>query len=118
MLVLTDAHAAFQYAVDLLAPHGTFVLVGQPDEPLAFQYRSVFAPSWKYKKKVNLTNSLSLISDIIFKDVHIIGSLIGDTREAQETVDFVAEHKIQVRSGHTNPFRPSPSPVNSAGESN
>ncbi|KAL8277614.1 hypothetical protein RQP46_010046 [Phenoliferia psychrophenolica] len=58
-IVVTDAPASFQNAVDLLARHGT---------------------------------------DLIFKDIRVVGSLIGDTAQAQATVDLVAKHGIEVKT--------------------
>ncbi|KAL8277943.1 hypothetical protein RQP46_009575 [Phenoliferia psychrophenolica] len=78
-LVVNDVAASFQYAVDLLARHGTFVLVGQPVDGVTFTFK-----------------------DLIFKDIRVIGSLYGDCAQAQTTVALAAKHNIVV---HTSKYK-------------
>jgi hypothetical protein len=39
--VSTDAPPAFKYAIDILANHGTFLLLGQPEAGLTIPYKCV-----------------------------------------------------------------------------
>ncbi|KAK4058634.1 hypothetical protein OIO90_000078 [Microbotryomycetes sp. JL221] len=75
VLVFTDAQAAFPYAIDLLARHGTFVLAGTPSAGLHL--------GWQ---------------DLVFKDIRVLGTKIGEGRDAQATVDLVAKHNIRVQT--------------------
>lgn len=78
VVVATDAQDSFSYATSLLRSHGTFVLVGQPEKGVTFQYH-----------------------DLIFKDITIIGSLLGSGADLQACIELCTEHGIKVASALT-----------------
>lgn len=62
-----------KYGTDLLARHGTFVLVGQPAEGVHFAFQ-----------------------DLVFKDIRVVGTMIGECEDGQGAIDLVAKHDIKV----------------------
>lgn len=75
VILCTDAQESFSYATSLLANHGTFVLVGAPEQGITFQYH-----------------------DLIFRDITIKGSLLGQKEDLQACLDLCTKHNIQVRA--------------------
>lgn len=75
VVLATDAQASFSYATSLLRNHGTFVLVGQPEAGVTFQYH-----------------------DLIFRDITVKGSLLGQQSDLQECIDLCTNQGIKVIS--------------------
>lgn len=73
VVLCTDAQESFAYATSLLRNHGTFVLVGAPEQGITFQYH-----------------------DLIFRDILIKGSLLGSREDLQQCLELCTEHNIQV----------------------
>lgn len=73
-ILATDAPAAFSFAASITRKHGTMVLVGQPDKGITLSY-----------------------GDVIFRDIHLVGSLIADRDQAEELLALVAEKNVQVQ---------------------
>jgi len=71
----TGANEAFEFGADLLAKHGTLVVVGQPPEKIAFSF-----------------------FQFIFRDIKVVGSLLSDAKTGQEMVNMVAEKGIEVKT--------------------
>lgn len=69
----TDAVPAQRYAADIMANHGTFVLVGAPTKGVHL--------NWE---------------DFIFKDIRLVGTKLGEAKDAQAAIDLVAKHNIAV----------------------
>lgn len=73
VIVATDSIPAFTYAAEVTRKHGTLVIVGQPADPVPITFHQA-----------------------IFRDIRVIGSLLSDATEAQEMVDQVARHGVEV----------------------
>lgn len=72
VIVATGAVPAFATAFDILHKHGTLVMVGQPAESVPVVYRN-----------------------FIFKDIRMIGSLLGERDVLQEALQVAANHGIR-----------------------
>jgi len=75
VVVATDHPDSFAFATKILRKHGLFVLLGQPAEGVTFQY-----------------------FDLIFRDIKVKGSLLGDQACLQELMDLVAEKGIKIET--------------------
>ena len=75
VVIATGANEAFEFGADLLAKHGTLVVVGQPPEKIAFSF-----------------------FQFIFRDIKVVGSLLSDAKTCQEMVNMVAEKGIEVKT--------------------
>ncbi|KAJ5815723.1 GroES-like protein [Penicillium riverlandense] len=72
-ILATDQQPAFDLAAALTRKHGTMVLLGQPQEGIRLSFHTV-----------------------IFKDIKLFGSLIGDMATAQELINLFHENKLHV----------------------
>ncbi|KAL1901123.1 hypothetical protein Sste5346_002190 [Sporothrix stenoceras] len=72
VIMLPESQAAFTYAIGLLRNHGRCVLVSFPEEDLRISAQ-----------------------DVVFRDISLIGSLVGGNRLLRETLSFAAEHDIR-----------------------
>jgi D-arabinose 1-dehydrogenase-like Zn-dependent alcohol dehydrogenase len=75
IVVLPESQAAFDYGMSLLKTHGTCVVVSFPEGGFHISAR-----------------------DIVFRDIKIIGSLVGSNRILREMLTFSAKHKIRALS--------------------
>lgn len=75
--VITATHslAANEYGLKLVRKHGTFVAIGLPSDPIPIHY-----------------------NHLVFRNIHIKGSLLSSTTLAQEMVNLVAEKGIEVKT--------------------
>jgi len=71
-ILLADPQESVNYAVALTARHGLVVAVSQPQAGFTFQF-----------------------VDLIFRDIRVVGSLLGPQKYLQETVDLCAEKGIE-----------------------
>jgi len=74
-LMATDSIPAHEYGLNLTRKHGTFVVIGQPFDPIPVHYNY-----------------------LIFRNITIKGSLLGDSQSTKEMVDLVAEKGIEVKT--------------------
>ncbi|KIJ35816.1 hypothetical protein M422DRAFT_61229 [Sphaerobolus stellatus SS14] len=74
-LMATDAIPAYEYGLQLTRKHGTFVVIGQPFEPIPIHY-----------------------THLIFRNITIKGSLLSDAEGIREMVQLVADKGIEVRT--------------------
>ncbi|KZV81724.1 GroES-like protein [Exidia glandulosa HHB12029] len=72
-IVATDAVPAFDFAVKILAKHGTLVMVGQPGSPVSFTYQ-----------------------DIIFKDITVKGSVLSTQANFRKLVELVSREGVEI----------------------
>ncbi|KAF2732851.1 alcohol dehydrogenase-like protein [Polyplosphaeria fusca] len=72
VIVLPESQQAFDYAMTLLKSHGTCVVVSFPENGFHISAR-----------------------DVVFRDISIIGSLVGSNRMLREMLNFSAEHGIR-----------------------
>ncbi|KAF2832463.1 GroES-like protein [Ophiobolus disseminans] len=72
VIVLPESQAAFDYGMTLLKTHGTCVVVSFPEKGFHISSR-----------------------DVVFRDIKIIGSLVGSNRVLREMLEFSAKHNIQ-----------------------
>lgn len=72
VIVLPESQAAFTYAIGLLRNHGRCVLVSFPEQDLRVSAK-----------------------DIVFRDISVVGSLVGGNRLLRETLAFAAEHDVR-----------------------
>ena len=73
VIVCTDPIPAYTYGLDILARHGTMVVVGQPQNPIPLTYYQ-----------------------LIFRDVKVVGSLLSEPETAQKMVDLVGKHGVHI----------------------
>ena len=75
VIVLPESQAAFEYAMTLLKTHGTCVVVSFPESEFHINARGV-----------------------VFRNIRIIGSLVGSNKVLQEMLNFLAEHDVRAVS--------------------
>ncbi|OAL45541.1 GroES-like protein [Pyrenochaeta sp. DS3sAY3a] len=75
VIILPESQAAFDYGMSLLKIHGTCVVVSFPEQGFHISSR-----------------------DIVFRDIKIIGSLVGSNNTLREMLEFSAKHKISADS--------------------
>ena len=75
VIVLPESQAAFDYAMALLKSHGTCVVVSFPEKGFHVNAR-----------------------DVVFRDIRIIGSLVGSNQVLREMLSFSAEHGVRALS--------------------
>jgi propanol-preferring alcohol dehydrogenase len=71
VILLPESQRAFDLGMELLRNHGTMVVVSFPEKKLEISAR-----------------------DLVFRDIAVVGSLVGSNRQLRETLDFVSRHKI------------------------
>jgi D-arabinose 1-dehydrogenase-like Zn-dependent alcohol dehydrogenase len=72
VVILPESQKAFDYGMGLLKTHGTCVVVSFPEAGFHISAR-----------------------DVVFRDIKIIGSLVGSNRMLREMLKFSAEHQIR-----------------------
>lgn len=72
VIILPESQKAFDYGVQLLKTHGKCVVVSFPKSGFTFSGR-----------------------DVVFRDISIIGSLVGSNRTLNEMVQFAAHHDVK-----------------------
>ena len=75
VIVLPESQTAFDYGMALLKSHGTCVVVSFPEKGFHINSR-----------------------DVVFRDIRIIGSLVGSNKVLREMLEFSAEHGIRALS--------------------
>lgn len=74
VVLATDQQPAFDFAAAITRKHGTVVLLGQPDKGITMSFFSM-----------------------IFRDIKLVGSLIGDTSDADELMKLVEDHNVEIK---------------------
>lgn len=74
VILLPSSQDAFDMGMELLRNHGTMVVVSFPAEKLAVS-----------------------AADLVFRDINVVGSLVGRNHQLRRMVDFVVEKKIEVK---------------------
>jgi len=74
-LMATGYIPAYEYGLQLTRKHGTFVVIGLPEEPIPIHS-----------------------SQLVFRNITVKGSLLSDAAVIQEMVDMVAEKGIEVKT--------------------
>lgn len=72
VVVLPESQAAFTYAIKLLRNHGRCVVVSFPEKDIEIPAR-----------------------DIVFRDISVVGSLVGSNKLLREMLRFAAEHGVK-----------------------
>lgn len=72
VIVLPESQAAFDYSMTLLKTHGRCVVVSFPENGFHISAR-----------------------DVVFRDISIIGSLVGSNRMLNEMLEFSAKHNVR-----------------------
>lgn len=72
VVILPESQAAFTYGMKLLRNHGKCVLVSFPEKDIQISAR-----------------------DIVFRDISIVGSLVGSNKLLREMLRFASEHGIK-----------------------
>lgn len=72
VIVLPESQAAFDYGVALLRNHGKCVVVSFPEKGFHLSAR-----------------------DVVFRDISIVGSLVGSNKTLREMLQFAAEHNVK-----------------------
>ncbi|KAH6678775.1 chaperonin 10-like protein [Plectosphaerella plurivora] len=74
VIMLPDSQAAFDTGMQILRNRGTMVVVSFPKEKL----------------QVNT-------HDLVFRDIDIVGSLVGRNHQVREMLDFVSAHNVKAK---------------------
>ncbi|CEI60106.1 hypothetical protein FVEN_g8105 [Fusarium venenatum] len=74
VILLPESQNAFDAAMKLLRNHGTMVVVSFP----------------KQKLRVSA-------HDLVFRDIAVVGSLVGRNHQLREMLEFVVQHKVEVQ---------------------
>ncbi|KAJ1026712.1 hypothetical protein NDA16_002310 [Ustilago loliicola] len=74
-IMATDVIPAYEFGLAITKNHGLFMVVGQPNDPIPIYY-----------------------NHLIFRDITVKGSLLGDPKTTQEMCELVAKHKIEVKT--------------------
>ncbi|KAI0401969.1 alcohol dehydrogenase-like protein [Xylaria palmicola] len=72
VIILPESQRAFEYGVTLLRNHGRCVVVSFPEKGFHVSAR-----------------------DIVFRDISIVGSLVGSNKTSRETLQFAADHGVR-----------------------
>ncbi|KAF1950471.1 alcohol dehydrogenase-like protein [Byssothecium circinans] len=72
VIILPESQTAFDYGMTLLKSHGKCIVVSFPEKGFYISAR-----------------------DVVFRDISIIGSLVGSNRMLREMLDFSAKHNIR-----------------------
>ncbi|KAE8447528.1 hypothetical protein EG329_010658 [Mollisiaceae sp. DMI_Dod_QoI] len=72
VIILPESQKAFDYGVDLLRNHGKCVVVSFPDKGFHFSSHAV-----------------------VFRDISILGSLVGSNKTLNEMLQFAAKHQVR-----------------------
>ncbi|KAJ9479019.1 putative Alcohol dehydrogenase 2 (putative) [Pseudozyma hubeiensis] len=74
-IMCTDVIPAYEFGLGITNNHGLFMVVGQPNDPIPIHY-----------------------NHLIFRDITVKGSLLGDPKTTREMCELVAKHKIEVKT--------------------
>jgi D-arabinose 1-dehydrogenase-like Zn-dependent alcohol dehydrogenase len=74
VVLLPETQKAFDMGMELLRNHGTMVVVSFPKEKLAVS-----------------------AADLVFRDINVVGSLVGRNHQLRDMVDFVVAKKVEVK---------------------
>lgn len=74
VLILPESQKAFDYGVALLRNHGKCIVVSFPEK--GFHVAA---------------------TDLVFRDISIVGSLVGSNKTLREMVHFASEHKVMAQ---------------------
>lgn len=74
VILLPESQSAFDMGMQLLKNHGTMVVVSFP----------------KHKLQVSA-------HDLVFRDIAVVGSLVGRNHQLREMLNFVVDHQVQVQ---------------------
>ncbi|KAF2027314.1 GroES-like protein [Setomelanomma holmii] len=72
IIVLPESQAAFDYGMSLLKTHGTCVVVSFPEKGFHISAR-----------------------DVVFRDINVIGSLVGSNKMLREMLEFSAKYNVR-----------------------
>ncbi|TGJ76020.1 hypothetical protein E0Z10_g10930 [Xylaria hypoxylon] len=72
VVILPESQKAFDYGIGLLRNHGRCVIVSFPERGFHISAR-----------------------DIVFRDISIVGSLVGSNKTSREVLQFAAEHQVK-----------------------
>ncbi|KAI0508998.1 GroES-like protein [Xylaria bambusicola] len=72
VIILPESQKALDYGVDLLRNHGRCVVVSFPERGFHISAR-----------------------DIVFRDISIVGSLVGSNKTSRDVLQFAAEHGVK-----------------------
>ncbi|TVY60652.1 alcohol dehydrogenase [Lachnellula suecica] len=72
VIILPESQKALDYGISLLKNHGNCVVVSFPDTGFHLSAR-----------------------DIVFRDISIVGSLVGSNKTLREMLEFAAEHQVR-----------------------
>ena len=75
LIVLPESQAAMDHGMSLLKNHGTAVVVSFPQQGFNISAR-----------------------DLVFRDIRVVGSLVGRNYQLREMLDFAAEHGVAART--------------------
>ncbi|KAB5513600.1 chaperonin 10-like protein [Coniochaeta sp. 2T2.1] len=75
VIILPESQRAFDYGIGLLRNHGKCVLVSFPADGFHLN-------AW----------------DVVFRDISIVGSLVGSNKLLRETLRFAAEHGVRAKT--------------------
>ncbi|KAF1848890.1 GroES-like protein [Cucurbitaria berberidis CBS 394.84] len=75
VVILPESQIAFDYGMSMLKTHGTCVVVSFPEKGFQFSAR-----------------------DVVFRDIKILGSLVGSNKTLREMLDFSARHNVRAIS--------------------
>ncbi|SNX84491.1 related to Zn-dependent alcohol dehydrogenases [Melanopsichium pennsylvanicum] len=75
VIMATDVIPAYEFGLAITKNHGLFMVVGQPNDPIPIHY-----------------------NHLIFRDITVKGSLLGDPKTTREVCDLVAKHGIEVNT--------------------
>jgi propanol-preferring alcohol dehydrogenase len=74
VILLPESQRAFDMGMKLLRNHGTMVVVSFPKDKLSVSAH-----------------------DLVFRDISVVGSLVGRNHQLREMLDFVVKHQVRVR---------------------
>ncbi|WAO95372.1 PKS-ER domain-containing protein [Fusarium falciforme] len=74
VILLPESQRAFDMGMKLLRNHGTMVVVSFPKDKLSVSAH-----------------------DLVFRDIAVVGSLVGRNHQLREMLGFVVKHQVQVR---------------------
>lgn len=74
VILLPSSQKAFDMGMELLRNHGTIVVVSFPKERLAVS-----------------------ANDLVFRDISVVGSVVGRNYQLRQMVDFVVDNNIEVK---------------------
>lgn len=74
VIILPESQEAFDYGMGMVRDHGKCVVVSFPEAGFHVSAR-----------------------DFVFRDITIVGSLVGSIKTLRETLEFAAEHRVRAK---------------------